>query len=53
VKVLVTGGAGLAAVWADPGYAHSELGWRAEHDLETMCRDAWRWQNSNPNGYEG
>ena len=20
--------------------------------LETMCRDSWRWQKNNPNGYE-
>jgi len=43
----------IAAVWADPGYAARELGWRAEHDLEAMCRDAWRWQSGNPQGYEG
>jgi len=43
----------IAAVWADPAYAGSELGWTAQHDLETMCRDAWRWQSANPNGYEG
>jgi UDP-glucose 4-epimerase len=40
-------------LWADPGLAARELGWRAQLDLETMCRDAWRWQNANPNGYEG
>ena len=41
------------ALWADPGLAARELAWRAELDLETMCRDAWRWQDANPNGYEG
>ena len=41
------------AVWANPQLAASELGWRAELDLETMCRDAWRWQSANPNGYDG
>lgn len=29
------------------------LRWRAERDLAAMCRDAWNWQVSNPNGYEG
>jgi UDP-glucose 4-epimerase len=43
----------IAAVWADPSYAASELGWAAQHDLESMCRDAWRWQSANPQGYEG
>jgi UDP-glucose 4-epimerase len=28
-------------------------GWRAARDLETMCRDHWRWQSQNPNGYDG
>jgi UDP-glucose 4-epimerase len=27
------------------------LGWRAEHDVDAMCRDAWRWQSMNPDGY--
>jgi len=27
------------------------LGWRAEKDLDEMCADAWRWQQSNPEGY--
>jgi UDP-glucose 4-epimerase len=26
-------------------------GWQATRDLEAMCRDHWRWQNQNPNGY--
>ncbi|HSG90597.1 MAG TPA: UDP-glucose 4-epimerase GalE [Pseudomonadales bacterium] len=39
------------AAWADTTRASSDLAWRAEHDLETMCRDAWRWQQQNPNGY--
>ena len=28
------------------------LGWRAALDVDAMCRDAWRWQSMNPNGYE-
>jgi UDP-glucose 4-epimerase len=42
----------IAAVWADPAYAASELGWTAQYDLDDMCRDAWRWQSANPRGYE-
>ncbi|HUO44263.1 MAG TPA: UDP-glucose 4-epimerase GalE [Burkholderiales bacterium] len=34
----------VAASYADPGRAARSLGWKAERDLETMCRDAWRWQ---------
>jgi UDP-glucose 4-epimerase len=28
-------------------------GWRATRDLGTMCRDHWRWQSQNPNGFDG
>lgn len=43
----------IAACWADAGRAERLLGWRAERDLEAMCRDAWRWQSSHPDGYPG
>lgn len=39
--------------YADPTKALKELGWKAERSLEDMCRDAWRWQVDNPNGYDG
>ncbi len=41
----------VARAYADPTRAHAELGWRARRDLHEMCRDAWRWQSQNPNGY--
>jgi UDP-glucose 4-epimerase len=41
----------IATCYADPGYALKVLGWRAERDLKTMCRDAWNWQSNNPQGY--
>ena len=37
--------------YADPTKAHRELGWKAENDLEDMCRDSYRWQKNNPDGY--
>ncbi|MDZ4141391.1 MAG: UDP-glucose 4-epimerase GalE [Methylotenera sp.] len=40
-----------ATCYADPGLAESLLGWRAKLDINTMCRDAWRWQSQNPQGY--
>lgn len=43
----------VAEVYADPARAETVLGWRAERDVETMCRDAWRWQSMNPDGYVG
>jgi len=42
----------VAACYADPAYAKQLLGWQAERDLATMCADAWRWQSTNPHGYE-
>lgn len=41
----------LAAYWAEPVYAQQELDWHAIYDLDHICRDAWRWQQMNPNGY--
>ena len=41
----------ISTCYADPALAYELLGWRAVRDLETMCRDAWRWQSMNPNGY--
>lgn len=37
--------------YADPSKAAEILGWKAEYDLQDMCRDANRWQTMNPNGY--
>ena len=41
----------IAECFADPKKAEQELGWKAELDLENMCKDTWRWQSKNPNGY--
>jgi UDP-glucose 4-epimerase len=41
----------VAQCWADPARATRELRWQAEFDLPRMCIDAWRWQQSNPEGY--
>ena len=42
----------VPACYADPSKAEQELGWKAEKTLEEMCRDSWRWQKNNTNGYE-
>jgi UDP-glucose 4-epimerase len=43
---------GDAAIsYADPTLAQKELGWKAQRDLDEMCRDAWHWQELNPQGY--
>ena len=41
----------IAQCYANPDLARELLGWEARHGLERMCRDAWRWQRRNPDGY--
>lgn len=36
----------IATCYADPKKAYEELGWKAEYDLERMCKDSWRFINS-------
>ena len=31
--------------------AEEKLGWKAEKNLQDMCRDSWNWQSRNPMGY--
>ena len=43
----------IATCYADATKAKEELGWVAKRGVDEMCRDAWRWQSQNPNGYRG
>lgn len=42
----------IAVSYADPSKANRELGWKAERDIEQMCRDSYNWQAKNPRGYK-
>lgn len=42
----------IAECYADASKALDVLGWKAEKDLEDMCRDSWNWQSHNVNGYK-
>lgn len=42
----------IATCYADPSKALEELGWKASFGIEEMCKDSWRWQQNNINGYE-
>lgn len=42
----------IAECWAAPDKAKAELGWEATRGIEEMCRDSWKWQSQNPNGYD-
>jgi UDP-glucose 4-epimerase len=41
----------VAEVYADVSLARKALGWQARRGIDAMCRDAWRWQSMNPDGY--
>ncbi|MBW9173895.1 UDP-glucose 4-epimerase GalE [Clostridium estertheticum] len=41
----------IAECYADPIKAKTILKWSAEKNIQDMCRDAWRFQVNNPNGY--
>jgi len=41
----------VAACYADAALAARELGWKTRFGLDEMCRDVWRWQSRNPDGY--
>ncbi|NVK55654.1 MAG: UDP-glucose 4-epimerase GalE [Alteromonadaceae bacterium] len=41
----------IAACYADPTKAATELNWNAQKCLEDMCSNAWHWQSNNPQGY--
>jgi len=43
----------LPTCYADPQKSAQVLDWKAEHTLVDMCRDSFRWQSQNPNGYAG
>jgi len=42
----------IAVCYAQTSKAETGLGWKAVRNLNDMCRDAWKWQSENPNGYE-
>lgn len=42
----------VAVCFADAKRAETLMGWKASRGLETMCQDAWRWQQKNPMGYQ-
>ncbi|WP_107879479.1 UDP-glucose 4-epimerase GalE [Neisseria animaloris] len=41
----------IAEYYADTKKANLELEWSAQRSLQTIMRDAWLWQCSNPHGY--
>src|SRR5690606_36322422 len=42
----------LASVIADPAKANGMIDWRTTRSLADACRDSWRWQSQNPDGFD-
>jgi len=42
----------VAICYADTIKSNQKLDWTAKRDIIEMCKDTWRWQQNNPNGYE-
>ncbi|RZC32658.1 UDP-glucose 4-epimerase [Asbolus verrucosus] len=42
----------VATSYADPSLARKELHWQATKGIDEMCRDTWKWQKQNPNGFK-
>lgn len=42
----------VATSYADPAKAERELGWKAHKTVADACVDSYRWQSTNPNGYQ-
>ena len=38
--------------YADAHKAYVEMNFKTELNIEDACRDSWKWQSSNPNGYD-
>ena len=36
----------IEKIWADPGYANTELGWKTESTLDEAMKTAWDWEKN-------
>jgi UDP-glucose 4-epimerase len=50
-KIVERRAGDIATCYADPSLAYELLGFKAEKNLDDMCRDALKWQLQNPEGY--
>ena len=41
----------LPSIVADNSLAKEILGWNPKKNIADMCKDGWKWQSYNPNGY--
>ena len=38
--------------YAEASKAEKEMHFKTELNIEDACRDSWKWQSQNPNGYD-
>ena len=38
--------------YAEASKAYKEMNFKTELNIEDACRDSWKWQSQNPNGYD-
>lgn len=50
-KIMPRRAGDIATCYCDATKAYKELGWKAEKNIDDMCADSWKWQSTNPNGY--
>lgn len=50
-KIVERRAGDIATCYADPSLAYDLIGFKAEKNLDDMCRDALNWQLKNPDGY--
>ena len=41
----------VASCYANSDFVFNIFGWKAEHDIDRMCQDSWRWQSQDPKGF--
>jgi UDP-glucose 4-epimerase len=51
-KIVARRPGDVAVSLANPQKAKALLNWSTKRDLAAMCADAWKWQSTNPRGYE-
>jgi UDP-glucose 4-epimerase len=42
----------IAISLADTSKAFKKMGWQSKKSIKNICEDTWRWQKSNPDGYD-
>lgn len=51
-KFMPRRGGDIDIYYANPKLASSLIDWKTQYELIEMCRDSWKWQQLNPQGYQ-